>query len=102
MPDVRGLPFGEYDRQTPLGWRPYMRDYPLSLYDEEIRLWLRMTDVLGDCQGSIMVGRLKGAAYCIAIHICLVRHVGTVKVGDESVNLPRELAMIGASLESTP
>ena len=62
-----------------------MRNYSLITYEEKLRLWMRMTDIPGDCQGSVVVGRLKGSAYRIAMKIRLKRQDGSTLYQDEAV-----------------
>ena len=100
--DLRGIPLDEYTRQCPPGWRPYVRSYSLITYEEKLRLWMRMTDIPGDCQGSVVVGRLKGSAYRIAMKIRLRRQDGSMLYQDEAVNAPAQAEDPGQGLEATP
>jgi hypothetical protein len=100
--EVRGLPLDEYTRQTPPGWRPYLRNYPLSLYEEKLRLWIRLTDIPEDCHGSVVVGRLKSSAYRLALKIRIRRQDGQLITGDEAVNLPRQQAQPAQGLPASP
>ena len=100
--DLRGIPLDEYTRQCPPGWRPYVRNYTLNTYEEKLRLWMRMTDIPADCQGSVIVGRLKGSAYRIAMKIRLRRQDGTMLYQDEAVNAPAEAEDVNNALPATP
>ena len=57
----------DYSKSTPPGWQPYMNNYPLKLYKEKLELWKTITDVDEAKQGPALVGRLKGAAYGLAM-----------------------------------
>ena len=57
-PDGRGVGLDEYTKLTPPGWSPGMTNYPLRLYFEKLRLWLRLTDVQERSKlGTMLAGR---------------------------------------------
>ena len=49
-----------------------------------------MTDVPSEVHGCLVVGRLKGAAYRIAMKVRVRRQDGTTLTSDEAVNAPPE------------
>ena len=84
--DGHGTPLDEYTKVTPPGWAPHMQNYPLRLYLEKLRLWLRITDLQDRTKiGPTIVGRLTGAAYRLVMKMRLVRQNRRVLTGDEAV-----------------
>ena len=96
--DTRGLPLDEYTRSCPPGWKPHMTNYPLRTFIEKLRLWKRQTELDEAVQGPVVVGRLKGAAYRIAMKIRVRRQNGFELMGDEAVAAPAEPELV----DSTP
>ena len=88
--EVRGLPLEEYSKSVPPGWKPHQHSYPLRLYLEKLRLWLRVVDMDQGAIGPTVVGRLKGAAYRVAMKIRSTRQDGTQLTGDAAVAAPAE------------
>ena len=88
--EVRGLPLDEYSKSVPPGWKPHQHSYPLRLYLEKLRLWLRIADMDQGAIGPTVVGRLKGAAYRVAMKIRSTRQDGSQLTGDAAVSAPAE------------
>ena len=88
--EVRGLPLEEYSKFVPPGWKPHQHSYPLRLYLEKLRLWLRVADMDQGAIGPTVVGRLKGAAYRVAMKVRSQRQDGTTLTGDAAVAAPAE------------
>ena len=84
-----GLALDEYTKSTPPGWRPHMHDYPLKLFLEKFDLWKRQTSVPEEEIGVTMAGRLKGAAYRLAIKIKIQTYKEGIQ-GAESSSAPAE------------
>ena len=84
--DGRGIPLDEYTKVTPPGWKPHMSDCSLRLYLENLRLWIRTTDIGDNTKiGPTVVGRLRGAAYRQFMKMRFPRQDGRVLAGDEDV-----------------
>ena len=62
-----------------------MSSYPLKDYKDKLKLWLRMTDVSLAQVGLTVVGRLKGAAYRIALKIRVKRQDGSILTLDDAI-----------------
>ena len=90
--EARGIPLDEFTKGCPPGWSPHLVQYPLKLYREKLRLWLRTTDVAEEAVGPTIVGRLKGAAYRLALKVRVPRQDGRTLVGDEALCALREPA----------
>ena len=88
--EIRGLPLDEYSKSVPPGWKPHQHSYPLRLYLEKLRLWLRIADMDQGAIGPTVVGRLKGAAYRVAMKVRSQRQDGTTLTGDAAVAAPAE------------
>ena len=67
-----------------------------------MRLWLRMTDIPEESLGSVVVGRLKGSAYRVALKTRLKRQSCATLTGDEGVNAPAQLAIPDQGLLACP
>jgi hypothetical protein len=91
--DTRGLALDEYTKSCPPGWRPHMASYPLRTYVEKFELWMNMTDIQHHQIGSTMVGRLKEAAYRLAMKARITLQDGTVLLGSNAVIFPGEPAI---------
>ena len=63
------MPLDEYTKTCPPGWSPHQGNYPLRLYMERMNLWLIITDLDHRKVGPTVVGRLKLAAYRLAMKI---------------------------------
>ena len=88
--EVRGLPLEEFSRNVPPGWKPHQFNYPLRLYLEKLRLWLRTTDLDSGAVGPTVVGRLKGSAYRVAMKIRAHRQHGEVLTGVAAIIAPSQ------------
>ena len=55
-----------------------MASYPLRVYLEKVQLWLNMTDIAAHQLGATLVGRLKDAAYRLALKTRLTTQSGQV------------------------
>ena len=64
-----GMPLDAFNRGCPPGWRPGIQTYPFRRYMQLVRLWWRQTDVQEHQVGPIMVGRLRGAAFQLAMSL---------------------------------
>jgi len=67
--EARGIPLEEYTKQCPPGWAPHTPGYPFKTYLDKVHLWQMMTDVELAKQGPTLIGRLKGAAYRVALKL---------------------------------
>ena len=100
--EVRGLPLEEFSKNVPPGWKPHQFNYPLRLYLEKLQLWLRTTELTAESVGPTVVGRLKGAAYRVAMKIRAHRQDGSMLVGVEAISAPREAAGVDAWGKCSP
>ena len=73
MGDTR-LALDEYNKTTPPGWMPHMREYPLKLFKEKFRLFMKQTSLKYEEIGPVLLGRLKGAAYRLAMKVVAQRY----------------------------
>ena len=65
---LTGIPLQNYSERTPPGWTPYDVHYPFRKYIQLLRLWFRVTTATEESLGPLMAGRLKGAAFQIALN----------------------------------
>ena len=91
MADSR-LALEEYSKNVPPGWEPHIPNYPLRLYEEKFNLWRNLVkdDFQAHQMGSLMVGRLKGAANRLALKITLVLANGETLTGPPAVASPAQ------------
>ena len=91
--DTRGLVLDEYTKACPPGWKPHVASYPLRVYLEKVQLWLNMTDIAAHQLGASLVGRLKEAAYRLALKTRITTQSGQVLHGIDVVVFIGEDAM---------
>ena len=77
---------------------PHQGNYPLRLYIERMNLWLLITDLDYKKVGPTVVGRLKQAAYRLAMKISVPRQDGRVLRGPEAVAAEAELEIPASSV----
>ena len=85
-----GLALDEYTKSTPPGWRPHMHSYPLKLFLEKFDLWKRQTSVPENEIGVTLAGRLKDAAYRLAMKIKIQTYKTGVPGVTDSASAPAE------------
>ena len=68
-----GIPLDTFNKNTPPGWRPGNAKYPLRRYIQLLRLWWRQTELPEHAAGPAMAGRLRGAAFQLAMKMKMDR-----------------------------
>ena len=69
-----GLPLDSFTRSCPPGWRPGQTSYPLRRYRQLLSLWWRQADLQEFQVGPAMAGRLRGAAFQVAMSMSMERY----------------------------
>ena len=66
------LSLKSYSKDIPPGWRP--RAYPLKEYEQQLKIWVRLTSLHEDKFGAAVMSRLDGQALKIAQDLQIVRY----------------------------
>ena len=66
------LSLKSYSKDIPPGWRP--RAYPLKEYEQQLKVWVRLTSLHEDKFGAAVMSRLDGQALKIAQDLQIVRY----------------------------
>ena len=88
-----GLPLDEYNRSTPPGWKPGLARYPLSLFEDKLKLWYKQFTGADEEVGILLAGRLKEGALTIALKLRVPRRLDdpagqSPYVGDQALCRP--------------
>ena len=99
MADSR-LSLEEYNKNTPPGWEPHLSHYTLRHYEEKLMLWrIMVQNTLQPNEiGPLVVGRLRNAAYRLAMKTKIVLADGTVREGAEAIALEAQPALAAGVL----
>ena len=66
---VQGIPLVENSKAVPPGWKEEIETHPFRLHLEKLKLGNRITDIADGDTPALIVGRIKGDAYRIAMDI---------------------------------
>ena len=88
MDDDSDLSLLKFNKQSPPGWRPGIRSYPLRLWLKRLQLWYRVTDLPQASRGPAVAARLEGRPFDLAVELTLNDHNGARLYGDEALAYP--------------